>query len=109
MVIILRIPHTFNTRKHAVLTYRNTKCSVEFNCRKYHCSIASLMRWNKKYDGNDESLLDKSHRPYSKHPNSHTDEEITKNQESCETKSKYRFKRTFYQITYGNWLFTPLY
>ena len=78
MVIISRIPHTFNTRKHAVLTYRNTKCSVEFICRKYHCSKASLMRWNKKYDGTDVSLLDKSHRPHSKHPNSHTDEEITK-------------------------------
>ena len=29
-----------------------------------------------KYNGNRESLIDKSHRPLSRHPNSHTDEEI---------------------------------
>ena len=34
------------------------------------------MRWNKKFDGTKESLIDKSHRPHSKHPNAHTDEEI---------------------------------
>jgi len=34
------------------------------------------MRWNKKFDGYKESLLDKSHRPLTPHPNSHTDEEI---------------------------------
>ena len=34
------------------------------------------MRWNRKYDGTVESLTDKSHRPISKHPNAHTDEEI---------------------------------
>ena len=30
----------------------------------------------KKYDGTDESLLDKSHIPLSPHPNSHTKEEL---------------------------------
>lgn len=34
------------------------------------------MRWNKKFDGTKESLLDKSHRPHSRHPNAHTDEEL---------------------------------
>ena len=34
------------------------------------------MRWNKRFDGSIESLKDKSHRPLSKHPNSHTDTEI---------------------------------
>lgn len=34
------------------------------------------MRWNRKYDGTEESLTDKSHRPISKHPNAHTEEEI---------------------------------
>ena len=33
------------------------------------------MRWNKKYDGTKESLMDKSHRPHSQHPNAHTSEE----------------------------------
>ena len=35
------------------------------------------MRWNKKFDGTKESLIDKSHKPLSPHPNAHTDEEIT--------------------------------
>jgi len=34
------------------------------------------MRWNKKFDGTKNSLLDKSHRPKSPHPNTHTPEEI---------------------------------
>ena len=78
MVIISRLPHEIKIRVHAVLFYRNMKCSVSFVCRKYHISKSSLMRWNKKYDGTPESLMDKSHRPLSKHPNAHTDEELTK-------------------------------
>lgn len=35
------------------------------------------MRWNKKFDGTKESLIDKSHRPLTPHPNSHTKEELT--------------------------------
>jgi transposase InsO family protein len=34
------------------------------------------MRWNKLFDGSKESLLDKSHKPLSKHPNAHTDQEL---------------------------------
>ena len=34
------------------------------------------MRWNKKYDGTTESLLAKSHRPLTPHPNAHTEEEL---------------------------------
>lgn len=34
------------------------------------------MQWNKKYDGTAESLMDKSHRPKTPHPNSHTEEEL---------------------------------
>ncbi len=78
MFIISRIPHEIKTRVHAVQTYRNTKCSVSFICRKYHFSKASLMRWNKSYDGTPQYLMDKSHRPLSKHSKAHTDEEIFK-------------------------------
>ena len=69
------LPHEFNTKLHAVKTYRNGN-SVKFVCRKYHISKASLMRWNKKYDGSNESLYDKSHKPLTKHPNAHTELEI---------------------------------
>jgi transposase len=69
------LPHELKTRLHAVITYRNGNKST-YVCRKYHISKSSLSRWNRKYDGTIESLLDKSHRPLSKHPNSHTEIEI---------------------------------
>jgi len=70
------LPHELQTRINAVKTYRNGN-SISFVCRKYHISRTSLYRWNKQYDGTIESLMDKSHKPLSKHPNAHTDEEIT--------------------------------
>ena len=55
--------------------YRKTK-DIDFVCRRYHISKASLMRWNKAYDGTKESLMPKSHKPHSPHPNAHTEEEL---------------------------------
>ncbi len=69
------LPHELKTRENAVKTHRNSG-DIGYACRKYHISRCSLWRWNKKYDGTKESLKDKSHRPYSKHPAEHTDEEI---------------------------------
>lgn len=69
-------PHQLSTRIYAVKVYRQTK-DIDFVLRRYHISKSSLMRWNRKYDGTKESLMDKSHRPKSTHPNAHTDEEIT--------------------------------
>lgn len=34
------------------------------------------MRWNRKFDGTKESLVDKSHKFLSPHPNAHTEKEI---------------------------------
>lgn len=73
-----KYPHLITTREHAVMTYRNDRrYRVEDICRKYHISKASLMRWNKRYDGTKESLMDKSHRPRNEHPNAHTQEELS--------------------------------
>lgn len=69
------LPHEVLTRIHSVETYRQTG-DAEYICRKYKISKASLMRWNRKYDGTRESLTDKSHRPHSQHPNAHTEEEL---------------------------------
>ncbi len=69
------IPHELVTRIHAVKTYRQYG-DVSYVCRKYKISKSSLMRWNKKYDGTRESLMDKSHRPHTPHPNSHTETEL---------------------------------
>ena len=69
------LPHDLNTKFYAVCAYRNGNSS-NYVCRKYHISKSSLSRWNKKFDGTKESLIDKSHKPKSKHPNAHTDIEL---------------------------------
>lgn len=69
------IPHDLNTKFYSVKLYRNGY-SISFVCRRYKISKRSLMRWNKRFDGTKESLINKSHKPHSKHPNAHTDQEI---------------------------------
>lgn len=69
-------PHNLNNKIKAVLSYRKIK-DINYVCDMYHISKASLMRWNKKYDGTELSLANKSHRPHTPHPNSHTETEIT--------------------------------
>ena len=69
------LPHDLNTKYYSVKLYRQTR-STKFVCRRYKISKASLMRWNKLFDGTKESLLNKSHKPLSNHPNAHTDEEL---------------------------------
>ena len=68
-------PHEITTKVHAVEMYRQTG-DVSYICRKYKISKASLMRWNKLYDGKRESLIPKSHKPHTQHPNAHTEQEI---------------------------------
>lgn len=69
------LPHEISTRFYAVNLYRSGQ-SVAFVCRRYHISKSSLMRWNKRFDGTKESLMDHSHRPKTPHPSSHTTEEL---------------------------------
>jgi len=69
------LPHEITTKVNSVKLYRQTK-DIGFVCRRYHISKASLMRWNKQYDGTRESLYSKSHRPHTQHPNAHTEEEL---------------------------------
>ncbi|MDD3417157.1 MAG: DDE-type integrase/transposase/recombinase [Lachnospiraceae bacterium] len=69
------LPHDSSTRFHAVKLYR-TGVGLSFVTRRYHISKSSLLRWNKKFDGSKDSLLDKSHRPITQHPNAHTEEEL---------------------------------
>ena len=44
------LPHEISTKVQSVKLYRQTK-DIGFVCRRYHISKASLMRWNKLYDG----------------------------------------------------------
>ena len=68
-------PHEITTKINSVKLYRETR-DISFVCRRYHISKASLMRWNKLYDGTKESLIPKSHRPHTAHPNAHTEQEL---------------------------------
>ena len=70
------LPHEITTKVNSVKLYRQTQ-DISFVCRRYHISKASLMRWNKQYDGSKESLEAKSHRPHRQHPNAHTEQELT--------------------------------
>lgn len=47
----------------------------EFICHRYHCSLRSIYRWKRLYDGSIESLENKSSRPHNS-PRRQTDEEI---------------------------------
>lgn len=78
MDILTQKSHDIKTKFHAVKTYRSGHFSVLHVCQKYHISKASLMRWNKVFNGDIESLKEKSRRPHSKHPNAHTPLEIDK-------------------------------
>lgn len=69
------LPHEISTKINSVNLYRSTK-DICFVCRRYHISKASLMRWNRQYDETKESLLPKSHKPHTPHPNSHTEQEL---------------------------------
>ena len=50
------LPHELKTRFYACELYRNTGCPIEFVTRRYHISKASLMRWNKRYDGTNKVI-----------------------------------------------------
>jgi len=69
------LPHELTTKLYSVNYYRQCK-DISLTCRKYHISKASLMRWNKAYDGTRVSLAEKPHTPKTPHPNAHTKEEL---------------------------------
>ncbi len=52
------LPHELNTKYYSVRLYRNGY-SVSFVCRRYKISKSSLMKWNRKFNGTKESLIDK--------------------------------------------------
>ncbi len=49
--------------------------SIEFVAHRYHCTIQTIYRWKRIYNGSIESLENGSCRPKTQHPNSQTDEE----------------------------------
>lgn len=49
---------------------------IEFVAHRYHCSVRSIYRWRKAFDGTLESLAPRYCAPHTKHPKAHTEEEI---------------------------------
>lgn len=52
------------------------RSTVEFVSHRYHCTIQTLYRWKRIFDGTLESLKPRYCPPYTPHPNRHTDDEI---------------------------------
>ena len=61
-------PHSPETRLHACKRVRESGWTAKRACSHCHVSRASLWRWLKAFDGTEESLADRSHRPHSPHP-----------------------------------------
>lgn len=71
---------TIKFRK-SMLKYASSH-SVSATARRYNVSRGYVYFWRDRYDGTDQSLLDRSCRPHS-HPAEHTSEEITMIKNSC--------------------------
>lgn len=69
-------PYTAKEKEKALKLWRLKPSDILFVCHRYHCSERSLWRWKRLYNGTLESLSNKSSRPHTKHPNSHTTEEV---------------------------------
>lgn len=69
------LPHELNTKCYTILSYRNGN-KTTYVYWKYHIPKATLSRWNRKFDGTEDSLIDESYKPLSPHPNSHTELEL---------------------------------
>ena len=72
------IPIDIETRYHACLRRTVSSWPIRKILSFYHIKRSSLYRWLKRFDGNKKSLLDKSHKPLSEHPNKLNQEIIKK-------------------------------
>lgn len=68
-------PHDLNTKFYSVQLYMKV-FPLKLVCRRNHISKSSLLRRVKSIMVLKNLLIDKSHRPLSKHPNANTDDEL---------------------------------
>lgn len=71
---IYKIAYSSDEKLNALKLWRHS--TVEFVAHRYHCTIQTLYRWRRIFDGTLQSLEPKYCAPYTPHPNRHTDEEI---------------------------------
>ena len=60
--------------RQSVVSY-SVKFGVPAAVRRFNVSRASVYRWRSRFNGQTESLQDKSRRPHH-HPNQHTEQEL---------------------------------
>lgn len=67
--------YTAREKEKALKMWLADNKDVYYVAKKTKCTIQSLYRWRRQYDGTLASLENKSSRPHSPHPNAHTDAE----------------------------------
>lgn len=99
---------TAYAKRKALTMWRIEKVPIQKVCSKFKVNEKTLYRWKLKYDGTLESLENKSSRPHTPHPNSHTVDEkthieqifkkhphITYNEAFGILRTKYAYSRTY--------------
>lgn len=71
---VYKIAYTAEEKLKALTLWKHS--TAEFVAHRYHCTIQTLYRWRRIYNGTLESLEPKYCAPYTPHPNRHTDKEI---------------------------------
>lgn len=71
------IKYTAHEKRKALEMWLGQNYDVLRVAKKYKCTIQSLYRWRRAYDGTEESLQNKSSRPHHPHPNAHTPNEMS--------------------------------
>lgn len=69
------VKYTAHEKYKALKMWLGDGKDVYYVAKKFKCTIQSLYRWRRAYDGTEESLKNKSSRPLHPHPNAHTTEE----------------------------------
>ena len=69
------IKYTAHEKEKALKMWLVDKVDIFLVAKRTKCTIQSLYRWRRAYDGSEESLQNKSSRPHTPHPNAHTPEE----------------------------------
>lgn len=100
---------TTREKERALKMWLDEKVDVRCVARKLKTTESTLYRWKRKYDGTRESLQNKSSRPHTPHPKSHTAEETEHIRQLFEEnpnisyvealgmlRQKYAYSRTYY-------------
>lgn len=69
------IKYTAREKEKALKLWLCDGADVYKVAKKFKCTIQSVYRWRRQYDGTLASLANKSSRPHTPHPNAHTEAE----------------------------------